>query len=388
MITQQARFFVCLVLAFFSVSAIPQNIVDDDSLSQPSRIKTMANARSKYASYVAHLNLAGGTKCLLNKTRPATCENNDVSGSLDNEMPSRLVPPFPPVLPEQITERGEGHADSDDKGFPLMLVPASAAADGARIVEQWQELADNGEIFACTQFICNVIVSRVTKSQENQHERSLSICHVAKVNDVSGTPQNCRQVLISADDEAWILAVVGLHSGLTMILHEYGAPDFKITVLNQKALTPSRILEVVRDTLAAAPLSLEVQMFPLSFATRERCQCRGTTSIVGTAKYRMSPILKSWREIVTVRVDTWQSAPDEQKNWLVLVVSSVLLVNKYNTTRPQDFTDPNAQQLHLYLDAVRKQLKDSIATQLCRKPSWQDEFTLSCGELALKQDQY
>jgi hypothetical protein len=233
-------------------------------------------------------------------------------------------------------------------------VPMNEAAGGSEALADWKVKSSQGHVFDCDGTDCKIIVRALAFSSQ---EDSLARCNIAKVRDTLGATSDCEPVVIMTTDVIWVRVVTGFSR--YECLANSVVPDIKVFV-NPKQKSDV-FKEAFRRAFSEGPLSLAVQL--------------GTGKIVGTASFRVSPVLRPYRERVTARgfISEEQTSP----RFVGLSLDIDLIVNRYNTTRDQDWHLPSKQQEDLWaktaLDQVRKFLNNA-----CPNHHWRDDFTFLC----------
>lgn len=218
-------------------------------------------------------------KCIATRKRIRNPRGPDTL--ISNEIgPHYYVAPFPVVMPHEIP------ADLR-LGEPMFhWAPISEVFNGSQVLEKWKQLATAGNFFDCNNASCTVLVRDV--DNENEH---IAACWISVVNNQMGAPSGCFPLAIIAAQGTWVRVVAGFDKSLSQ--GSMGRPDFDLSINFQNR---PRAESVISAALAATQQALANPPFSLSTKLAAR-------SAVGVAAYRVSPILPSSRELVTLRVD-------------------------------------------------------------------------------------
>jgi hypothetical protein len=302
--------------------------------------ETAASAQEDYNRHRRELaEFKGARVCSFDKIDTYRCASSSNS----------YLPPFPVALPFELPPSDAGNTAD------FTWAPIGEVRNGRQSVTQWNSQADKGSLFNCADNLCSVIVHAVGSKSSTD---TLAECRVTQANTVVGAPEDCRPVAIITSDETWIRVVAGYLWEEASI----GLPDFDLQILHDPPLKIDNVLKVTQESLGGPPLGFETQL--------------SRSSLIAVASYRLSPVLKGWRELITVRVDVDESYPPPPGVGLRL--STTLYVNRQNTDRPEDFHLPSEQQQHAYVEAIKAVLKAPLQS-LCKKSIWKDSGTLSCS---------
>jgi len=264
------------------------------------------------------------------------------------------VAPFPLLIPQEIPS-------DPHRGEPVFdWAPISEAFNGTHVLENWKQLLRAGNFFNCNDAGCTVLVRGLGENEQ------IAACSIDVINNQMGAPSGCLTLAIIAPQETWVRVVAGFETGGQANM---GRPDFDISINFQNRPIAG---SVISAALAASQQGLANPPFSLSTTLAAR-------SVLGVAAYRVSPILPSSRELVTLRVDVSfdGKTTDLPIPKLGLAISSTLYVNRQNTQRPEDWHLPSPQQEQSYLSQFKATLKRSIQS-ICRTSTWTDDSTLMC----------
>jgi len=86
-------------------------------------------------------------------------------------------------------------------------------------------------------------------------------------------------------------------------------------------------------------------------------------SVYGLAKYRASPFLKGWNEIVTIHVEGGPPWAESDTNAYGLIVSTSIYLSKQKTRRAEDYRLPEPAQQETYKRALSEILRRDLKLQ-------------------------
>jgi hypothetical protein len=239
--------------------------------------------------------------------------------------------------------------------------PVDQAERGLDILSRWNALASEGAYYECGTDECLTIVHISDSFDEGT--QALAECVVLKSH--VGAPLDCVPIAQFSSKSAWIRVIFGYDSASAL----FGLPEIYFRLYADPLLPVNSVLNSVQKSLGqGSPLSLSAEI-------------RGN-SLFGTAAYRVSPILKDWRELVTVPVDVITAdfgriAP--QLSHTTIEASLTLYLNRQNTSANSDWHMPSREQESLYAEAIKAGIRDQLSS-LCTTPKWRDQVTLECGK--------
>jgi len=265
-----------------------------------------------------------------------------------------VIPPFVPYLPDSSGGISQGWA------------PVTETLRGEQTLRSWRQFAASGQLFECTERgDCEIIVHT---------PEGLAYCSITKMRSGKlGAPKYCDPLVVK-DNGVLFLSIIEGHLNLSP---SEGRKDFDLIVYSQLTHQKSRIEKVLIQALASHPLSLSTELQP-------------SGDILGVASYRTSEVLKGWREIVTIRLQTSLEAPSQYRRrrpmteppvdvaqFIGVEVITTVYVNRQNSTRRADWSLPTEAQETLWSLALRANLKHSLES-LCKIRNWIDDKTLEC----------
>jgi hypothetical protein len=237
-------------------------------------------------------------------------------------------------------------------------VPPSKAAGGKAVVELLKRRAARREIFGCKGTRCKIVV---TATSTDPHTTVLAGCDILKIGNTLGAPQKCEAIAIITADKILVKIIFGI----LKVACVNGTDDIisvNFMVVHPPRIRVSDMRNALQNTFSNPPLSYAVD------ASQE--------TIVGTASYRVSPILSPYREMITAKIDMYEEGTGQIRYFCVRV-SVELYVNRYNTTRRRDWRLPNDQQVKLYQQSIKTFIKSSLES-ICQTYDWQQNAILFC----------
>jgi hypothetical protein len=216
------------------------------------------------------------------------------------------------------------------QGIPSFAwMPPSETRGGIESLNTWKLRAAQGEVFDCRGSDCKVIVHAISS---NPQETVLAECDIAKIAETYGAPTRCMPVALMTKDRSWVGVIYGIHEVNCSI----GTPRVNLLVVYPVNLGPAPLHNALLRAFTDAPLSYSVES--------------SENTIIGTASYRVSPVLSPYREMVTARIDARREGSGNP-GFLGLRISIDLYVNRYNTKNPHDWHQPDNQQEDAYVAA-------------------------------------
>jgi hypothetical protein len=273
------------------------------------------------------LTRGAGTRCKLD-SRPARCAVDGDTIRVDS-----FVPAFRKKA-QDFLEIDRAAWSRNDQFMIVQVhvdrvswIPASAINNGDAFITQVRDLAKSGKISNCWENTCSQVVSASSDGKAIFAE-----CSVRKIDDVTAFPRKCTAVMFQNGQKIWIKAI----------------SRFKFDGINPAApitesitITAGASLGVTEETLVRAA---EVALTKEPFFFEKRSVRGGYNSLLAIANPRPSKVLAGgWFEWPTVSIEP---------SGLTLYIDCDLLVNKYNTTRPDDWHQPERAQQESYCGAL------------------------------------
>jgi hypothetical protein len=246
-----------------------------------------------------------------------------------------------------------------------LLVPAKEAADRGAL-QRWRAQADAGGVVDCGGYRCRVVY--VVSADAAVTDTALALCAVERTAYGYGAPSRCAVLALVEDGNAWVRATVervipcsgctGAGPGDVIDLASIEPPAMSMAPVS--GALEQAVVDRLQARLRAPPLALATEMI--------HGQLRAG------APPRVSQVLPGWREEVAMYVWMGRDGRDE----LSVRGSIVLLVNRQNTDRDQDWHRPGPGQQAAYgglvLDRFRLAFRDA-----CPGGRWRDDFHYVCG---------
>jgi hypothetical protein len=270
----------------------------------------------------------------------------------------RFVPPYPASLPYKSPGPIKGNVVSTG------WVPIGEVHDGKELLETWRALSESGAPFDCDGEICHVMVKASDNPQQST-ERTYAVCNVVRIHGVVGAPSGCDQMVIENRSVIWLKAILGSD----MVLASMGLPDFSLRI---RGVPPTYSLPSTRDIAASVGSALKGSILGLESETS------GDEAVIGSASFRVSPVLSGWREILTVRVDL------RRENWskpetIGVTISTTIYVNRQNTDNPRDWSLPSQEQESTYINEIRDVI-GVAASSFCKTAVRLDRENIACSK--------
>src|SRR5882724_9915187 len=248
------------------------------------------------------------------------------------------------------------HWSACSQGIPSFAwMPPAETRGGIESLNTWKLRAARGEVFDCRGPDCKVIVHAISASPQ---ETVLAECDIAKIANTYGAPARCMPVALITKERTWVSVIYGIDEVHCRI----GTPRLNLLVVYPVNLGPAPLHNALLRAFTDAPLSYSVES--------------SDSKIIGTASYRVSPVLSPYREMVTARIDSRHEGSGNP-GYLGLRISIDLYVNRYNTTNPHDWHQPDNQQEDAYEAALKDRIKSSMQ-HACRKFFWKGSSILLC----------
>ena len=270
----------------------------------------------------------------------------------------RFLPPFPL----------ETETSYDPAYEPVFgWAPASEVPGSPLQIQRWNESAGKGLLDHCEDSVCEIVVHAL---KPPPNEETLAVCKIVSQTGVAeGAPWDCRPVAIITRDIVWVSVIRAYTQVGSRTL---GLPDFDFALITPNLLEMPSFLAGLERALGSEPLNLSTKL-------QARTSDHGT--LFGTSQYKASKVLQDYRprlrEIATVRVDAFEGRKQEF-SYVMLSVSTNLLVNTLASTDPADWHMPSPPQAEDYVNAVRDSLKKKLE-QMCDHPRWKSDRVLACA---------
>jgi hypothetical protein len=263
-----------------------------------------------------------------------------------------FLPPLPPLiapdlqmaLPSELWYEG------------TVWVPTQYVERGGEGIRVWVAALEKGVRFACEGDQCLVVRRLFVRSSSDE---ILGACRTPVIGSYAGAG-GCYPLVLRSGGAIWVRAY--LYSNP---MGGMGNTHVRIFAPPRTDMTP--VTTAILNALSLPPWQMKVQ--------------RRRFSVTGVGIRRVSPIASIWRELLSVHIDGWtteQANNNGQAVALNFELSTLLYVNRQNTTRPDDWQMPPPEIEEAYKSRLLNTLRTAVAGS-CRSGRWWDQLTFVCN---------
>lgn len=205
---------------------------------------------------------------------------------------------------------------------PTFWMPLESLLNGEEVYRQIVELAKTRAPYQCVSGACEQVLSI-----ERSAGTIFANCSVTTIDNVVGFPSRCQLIAYKNGTQIWLRAVDQFRFRGDNP-HTAISDSITVRAAAEKGVTGEKLLLAAEVALKTKPFLFEKRLI------------RGGYSLLAIAQPRESEILQGgWYESPSVSVTAVQ---------LTLYIDCDLRVTKYNTSRPEDWHDPEPAQQSEY----------------------------------------
>jgi hypothetical protein len=324
--------FVCVFLLPWAVAGQPRRVHPADryeaTSSQQSPQLLAITPEASYQEYQRKIADEPGPirPCADDVGRPLRCKGEYV---------------VPPLLPN--TYGGDA------------WIPVDQFHDGPAQLAKWLTKATSGTL-ECFYGFCSFFSFGIVPSGWPADSLLLH-CEVLKDNSIAAPPESCTAIAAIRIAGSYIATVTFRSPPKSLPMTDDEDFGFQLWFVGPSALNSIRT--AVQHGFEAIKLE--------TIARKAK--------VVGSAKYRPSPVIQGWRDYITVRALLEEG---DQAGLFELGVATTIYVNRQNTDRPDDWHLPSVQQHAAYISAISRSLKRELQ-RICPTGAWRDAETFVCS---------
>lgn len=253
---------------------------------------------------------------------------------------SSFIKPYTPSVPLQVLPPsltgGSGQFLPDYR-----FIAESDAENGSEALRNWERAAQKRKPI-CFDGHCWIFRKTTKLNLSANVNGVISACPVVMTKAALLPFGKCAIVSAFTKKRNYVRALLGY----SYVQYSAGRPDIVIS-LGDSWPDVSVLKKSIEDGLRSPPLRLEISNQP---------SIGPNFSIYGAAKFRRSPALPGWFEIITVHVQGGPPYPSDNRSEHGIVVSTSVYISKQATRRAQDYRLPEDAQQRAYNTMLIKEL--------------------------------